>query len=47
VTELHGPVAIVSLIVTFVGLFLLAASLVRRRETARAANEAPPPAGSS
>jgi hypothetical protein len=47
VTELHGPVAIVSLIVTFVGLFLLAASLVRRRETARAANEAPPPASSS
>jgi hypothetical protein len=35
VTELHGPTAILALIITFVGLFLLAASLVRRREEAR------------
>lgn len=43
VTELHGTIAIVSLIVTFVGLFLMAASLVRRRETAKAAGNAGPP----
>jgi hypothetical protein len=43
VTELHGPVAIIALIVTFVGLFLLAASLVRRREEARAGGDSAPP----
>jgi hypothetical protein len=31
VTELHGPIAIAVLVVTFVALFLLASTLVRRR----------------
>jgi hypothetical protein len=43
VTELHGPIAIIALLVTFIGLFLLAASLVRRREEARLSNDSAPP----
>ena len=42
VTELHGPTAIIALVVTFVGLFMLAASLVRRREEARTGNGSTP-----
>ena len=42
VTELHGPLAIASLIVTFVGLFVMASWLVKIRRDNRQPAPAPP-----
>ncbi len=42
VSELHGAVAIIVLILTFSGLFLIASQLVKRRRAARKRGETPP-----
>lgn len=42
VTELHGATAALSLLVTFVGLFVMASLLVKRRAEARASRRSPP-----
>jgi len=42
VTELHGAVAIIVLVVTFAGLFLLASQIVKRRRAARQRGQTPP-----
>ncbi len=44
VSELHGAVAIVTLVVTFSGLFLLASQIVKRRRAAREKAKAAQPA---
>ena len=41
--ELHGAVAIIVLLVTFSGLFLIAAQIVKRRREARESGDTPPP----
>ena len=43
VAELHGTTAILSLIVTFVGLFVMASLLVKRRTEAQSSRTAPTP----
>ena len=42
VSELHGAVAIIVLVLTFSGLFLIASQLVKRRRAARKRGETPP-----
>ena len=41
-SELHGAVAIIVLVITFSGLFLIASQLVKRRRAARNRGETPP-----